>query len=219
VRAAFVVFLAISTTSGARQAFAQVPPSLSEALVRGDWVGEFAFDESTLFMRVNFTRTLAVLAGRADLPQDNASGLRLLDVELASEALFFGFAFRGDTARFAGRASVDTIEGELEIAGQPWPLRLMHRMEYDPAAVRRLAGNYRIAPDRVISMGPLDEASDWLAFFDSKTLRSSRGRRSTSIIRSRFAPTFIYSTRGTSALSPGACAASRLTKPCASMIT
>ncbi|HEY2954946.1 MAG TPA: alpha/beta fold hydrolase [Candidatus Eisenbacteria bacterium] len=40
-----------------------------------------------------------------------------------------------------------------------------------PAVVRRLAGNYRIARDRVVSMGPLDEAGGWLAFFDSKTRR------------------------------------------------
>jgi len=44
-------------------------------------------------------------------------------------------------------------------------------MAYDSAVVRRLAGNYRIAPDRVISMGPMDEAGGWLAFFDSKTRR------------------------------------------------
>jgi hypothetical protein len=44
-------------------------------------------------------------------------------------------------------------------------------MAYDSAAVRRLAGNYRIARDRVISMGPMDEAGGWLAFFDSKTRR------------------------------------------------
>jgi hypothetical protein len=44
-------------------------------------------------------------------------------------------------------------------------------MTYDSAAVRRLAGNYQIARDRVISMGPMDEAGGWLAFFDSKTRR------------------------------------------------
>ena len=44
-------------------------------------------------------------------------------------------------------------------------------MAYDSALVRRLAGNYRIARDRVISMGPMDEAGGWLAFFDSKTRR------------------------------------------------
>jgi pimeloyl-ACP methyl ester carboxylesterase len=44
-------------------------------------------------------------------------------------------------------------------------------MAYDSAVVRALAGNYRIASDRVISMGPMDEADGWLAFFDSKTLR------------------------------------------------
>jgi hypothetical protein len=48
---------------------------------------------------------------------------------------------------------------------------MIHRMAYDSAVVRPLAGNYRIASDRVISMGPMDEAGGWLAFFDSKTRR------------------------------------------------
>jgi dienelactone hydrolase len=44
-------------------------------------------------------------------------------------------------------------------------------MPCDSAAVRRLAGNYRIARDRAISVGPIDEAGRCLAFFDSKTRR------------------------------------------------
>lgn len=45
------------------------------------------------------------------------------------------------------------------------------RMPYDSAFVRAIAGNYHIEPDRVISMGPMDEAQGWLSFFDSKTRR------------------------------------------------
>ena len=45
-------------------------------------------------------------------------------------------------------------------------------MKYDSALVRGMAGNYQIAADRVISMGPFDEADGWLAFFDSRTHRT-----------------------------------------------
>lgn len=60
-----------------------------------------------------------------------------------------------------------TILGGRTARGQSPPVR----MAYDSALVRALAGNYRIAADRVISMGPMDEADGWLAFFDSRTLR------------------------------------------------
>jgi dienelactone hydrolase len=45
-------------------------------------------------------------------------------------------------------------------------------MKYDSAVVRSMTGNYQVAADRIISIGPFDEADGWLAFFDSKTHRA-----------------------------------------------
>jgi hypothetical protein len=47
----------------------------------------------------------------------------------------------------------------------------IHRMPYDSALIRPLAGTYRISRDREIAMGPFDEANGWLSFFDTKTRR------------------------------------------------
>jgi pimeloyl-ACP methyl ester carboxylesterase len=52
------------------------------------------------------------------------------------------------------------------------PSSQLRKMPYDSAFVQSLAGNYRIDPDRVISMGPMDEADGWLSFFDSQTRRA-----------------------------------------------
>jgi uncharacterized protein len=139
--------------------------------LHGDWVGQFTVGDSTLFVRVRFADATTGVEGSADLPQDNEWNLTLADLRLTPESLAFGFEFRGDTARFEGRAEADSIEGELRVGGKRGPFRLIHRMPYDAAVVQRLAGNYRIARDRVISMGPLDEAGGWLAFFDSKARR------------------------------------------------
>jgi dienelactone hydrolase len=165
------VFLTLTSAPGTAQASAQDPPSLMSSLVSGDWVGEFALGDSAMFVHARFTGTPWAMTGSADLPQDGAWGLGLVDVELLSDALFFGFSFRGNTVRFEGRVDGGAIDGEIEIDGKPRSFHLIHRMAYDPAVVRRLAGNYRIARDRVISMGPMDEADGWLAFFDSKTRR------------------------------------------------
>lgn len=166
-----MVFLTITTTLGAAKASAQ-DPSLSpeESLFSGDWVGQFPDGDSAMFVRLQFADTPAV-SGSADLPQDNTWGLDLFDVRSTLGSLSFGFVFRGDSARFEGRADKDAIDGELRVAGKPVAFHLIHRMAYNSAVVRRLAGNYRIARDRVISMGPMDEASGWLSFFDSKTRR------------------------------------------------
>ena len=150
---------------------AQESPTTQESLCRGDWVGQFAAGDSAMFIRVRFTLEPPVLSGSADLPQDNNWGVQLSQVDWTPASLVFSLVLRGDTARFEGRAGRDSIDGTIRVGGRPGAFHLIHRMAYDSSAVRRLAGNYRIAADRVISMGPMDEASGWLAFFDSKTRR------------------------------------------------
>jgi len=153
-------------------ASAQIPPSSAkDPLFHGDWVGQFTVGESTMFVRARFTDASPGLGGSVDLPQTNSWALRLLDVRLTPPSLSFAFVFGGDTARFESRADHDSIHGTLRVGGKAGSFHLIHRMAYDSAVVRRLAGNYRIASDRVIAMGPMDEAGGWLAFFDSKTRR------------------------------------------------
>ncbi len=168
----WVVSLVMIATFGATNASAGTEPAATpESLCRGDWVGQFALSDTTTFLRVQFTYEAPALNGSADLPADNAWGVKLSEVRLAPRSLSFGFAYGGDTARFDGQAERDSVHGELRTGGKQGRLHLIHRMAYDSTVVRRLAGNYRIAEDRVLSMGPMDEAGGWLAFFDSKTRR------------------------------------------------
>ena len=146
-------------------------PASPQPVLRGDWVGQLTVGDATTFVRARFTEDAAGVKGSLDLPQDDSRDVGLIDLRFLPPSLSFAFPFRGNTARFEGRADGDGIRGKLRTGGKSGSLQLIHRMPYDPAAVRRLTGNYRIAPDRVISMGPLDEADGWLAFFDSKTLR------------------------------------------------
>jgi hypothetical protein len=148
-------------------AFAGVEASAQEALTRGDWVGQVTIHDSAMSVRARFTAGPSGLGGTIDLPRHGAQGLPLLEVRLVPPRLGFAFVFRGDTLRFEGRADPDS----LRVAGRSGSATLVHRIAPDSAALRRLAGNYRIGPDRVISMGPLDEAGGWLSFFDSQTRR------------------------------------------------
>lgn len=167
-----VRFLMVTATLVAVQTSAQhSSASPTEPLFSGDWVGQFMVGDSAIFVRARFTDASPEVRGSVDLPQSNSWGLRLFAVRLTPPSLSFAFVFRGDTARFEGRADRDSIHGDLRVGRKAGNFHLIHRMAYDSAAVRRLAGNYRIARDRVISMGPMDEAGGWLAFFDSKTRR------------------------------------------------
>ena len=153
-------------------ASAQTPSSSpNQPLFQGDWVGQYTSGDSTMFVRACFTPGSPEAGGAIDLPQSNSWDLKLFNVRLTPRSLSFAFVFGRDTARFEGGAGRDSVLGALRVGGRSGTLRLIHRMAYDSAVVRRLAGNYRIASDRVISMGPMDEADGWLAFFDSKTRR------------------------------------------------
>lgn len=153
-------------------AFGQTPPSSPRQLLfSGDWVGQITVGDSAMFVRARLTDASPAVRGTVDLPRRKAWDLRLFDIRLSPPSLSFAFEVRGDTARFEGRADQDSIHGDLRVGRNAGTLHLIRRMAYDSAAVRRLAGNYRIARDRVISMGPLDEAGGWLAFFDWKTRR------------------------------------------------
>jgi dienelactone hydrolase len=168
----YLLFLTTMATLAAVETSAQHAPALSkEALLSGDWVGQFTVGDSAVFVQTRFTDAFPDVSGSIDLPQTSSWGLALLDVRLTLPSLSFAFVLGGDTARFEGRADQDGIHGGLYIGGKAADVQLIRRIPYDPATVRRLAGNYRIAPDRVISMGPLDEAGGWLAFFDSRTRR------------------------------------------------
>jgi len=163
--AAFLVLAAIFATGTAS------PQGTPTAIFGGDWVGQITLGDSVRFVHARFTGTSDSAGGSVDLPQDNAWGVDLFDVRPTSRSLSFGLVIRNDTARFVGHRDRDSISGALSVGARPATLVLIHRMAYDSAVVRRFAGNYRIAPDRVISMGPMDEASGWLAFFDSRTRR------------------------------------------------
>ncbi|MGH7724433.1 MAG: alpha/beta hydrolase family protein [Candidatus Eiseniibacteriota bacterium] len=167
-----VVFVMLAAPLGSGNAFAQDPSkSPEESLFSGDWVGQIAVGDSTSFVRMRFTGSPPDVKGVADLPEHNDWGLSLFDVRWVPPSLSFAFPLRADTARFEGNVKDGAIDGTLRVHERRGECHLIHRMAYDSSIVRRLAGNYRIAHDRVISMGPMDEASGWLAFFDSKTLR------------------------------------------------
>jgi dienelactone hydrolase len=162
---AFLSLLSLSLSSS--NARAQTAASISV----GDWVGELRRGDSSTFMHVKFDETASPPKALADFPLENRWNVQLTGLHTVGSNLSFGIPRAADTARFEGAVKSDVIDGAIRGATIDGRLHLIHRMAYDSAVVRPLAGNYRISPDRVISMGPMDEANGWLSFFDSKTRR------------------------------------------------
>ena len=140
-------------------------------LLQGDWVGEIRVDGKPTFVRARFEKDSVGPVVTLDLPTTQTWGVRARLSAGPDNALAFLFPFGPDTAHFKGTSSASSVDGRVRLAAGEGRLHLVHRMAYDSAFVRSLAGNYAIAADHIISMGPLDEAGGWLSFFDNKTLR------------------------------------------------
>ena len=142
-------------------------------LFQGDWVGEIrvAGAPAPTFVRARFTRDSVGPLAVLDMPTTQTWGVSARLSTSAGDALSFHFPFGSDTAYVEGTSSSSTVDGSVRVAARDANLHLVHRMAYDSAFVRSLAGNYALAADHIISIGPMDEAGGWLAFFDSKTLR------------------------------------------------
>jgi dienelactone hydrolase len=140
-------------------------------LSSGDWVGQIRTGDVPEFAHVRFAADTVGARVVIDLPSSNKWGIRGVLRRGDAGRLEFAFPLAGDTAAFVGSASPDSIDGTIRGGARAGTLHLVHRMAYDSAVVRPLAGNYAIDAGRMISMGPMDEASGWLSFFDSQTLR------------------------------------------------
>jgi dienelactone hydrolase len=159
---AFLAFL----LAGA-DALPQTPASISS----GDWVGELRLGTSSTFIHVKFNGSASPPTAEADLPLENRRNIPLGNLRVIGPVVSFSMPLPSDTAHFHGDLKADVIDGEIQRRGGAGHLHLIHRMAYDSTLIRPLAGNYRISPKRVISMGPMDEANGWLSFFDSQTRR------------------------------------------------
>ena len=151
---------------------AHLSPSAGEnPLSRGDWVGELRMKDSTQYVHLRFLGDTTGAEAFVDLPQDNSWNVSAPFRVLSDGGLEIDLPLGRDTVLLRGTVGDHEINARGPLAGATASLRAIRRMPYDSAKIRPLAGNYAIARDRVISMGPMDEANGWLAFFDSKTLR------------------------------------------------
>ncbi|HJP85886.1 MAG TPA: alpha/beta fold hydrolase [Gemmatimonadaceae bacterium] len=140
-------------------------------LFLGDWVGEIRVGGAPTFIHARFSKDSIGPAVSLDMPTTQTWGVAARLSVGAGDNFGFDFPFGRDTAHFDGTTTAISVDGRVHLGKTAGTLRLLHRLAYDSAFVRSLAGNYELAPDHIISMGPLDEAGGWLSFFDNKTLR------------------------------------------------
>ena len=140
-------------------------------LFQGDWVGNIRVGGATTFIRARFAQDSVGRFVSIDMPTTQTWGVRGTLSANSGSQIGFDFPFGTDTAHFEGTSTPSSVDGRVRLSKGEGTLKLLHRLAYDSAFVRSLAGNYALGPDHIISMGPLDEAGGWLAFFDNKTLR------------------------------------------------
>jgi len=145
-----------------------IVPRTQRPVTAGDWVGQIRIGDRSQFIRLHFASDTS---GRADLPLEGHWGMPLVQFRRSGNSVSFGVPAPGDTLVLTTSLGADSLTGRVESQRGSGTFRAIRRMPYDSARIRPLAGTYRIAEDREIAMGPLDEADGWLAFFDTRTRR------------------------------------------------
>lgn len=135
----------------------------------GDWVGQLRIGDSARFMRLRFSSDTS---GRMDLPLEGRWDVHLTALQRSESSLSFTAPIPDDTLTFAVSLDADSLTGTVQSSHGAGSFRAIHRMAYDSALIRPLAGTYRISKGREIAMGPFDEADGWLSFFDTGTRRT-----------------------------------------------
>lgn len=135
------------------------------------WLGEFTVAGKSTAMLVHPRYEATDATSTVDLPTMKAQDVPLTGITFT--AAHAGFQFQGgpDLYTFDGTREDRKLSGTMLQGKQPGTFTLVQALPADRATADRFAGSYEIAPDRVIDLGPMDEAGGMLVFIDHKTLR------------------------------------------------
>ena len=138
------------------------------------WVGEFTLQGKATALVLRGPAVTEVADSEtppsADLPGFGARGVPVS--AFAREADILRFQFEGPPGRFvfSGRVAAGRVTGTVVQGDASGAFSLVETLPITPALGDAIAGNYEVAPNRVIEIGWMDELGG-LVFLDQKTLR------------------------------------------------
>ena len=135
------------------------------------WLGQFTVGGKATPIIVHDRSATPGAPSAIDMPMNNARGIPLAKFSMTPAGGRFDVQGGPELLTFAGKRSKGRIDGKVMQGGKSGSFTLIQAHPMNPADNALYAGSYRIAPNHVIDMGPMDEAGGMLVFVDQKTLR------------------------------------------------
>jgi pimeloyl-ACP methyl ester carboxylesterase len=146
-----------------------LPCHAAQQPLEGDWVGGFMFDGTWAAVNVRFRTEQNGINGAADIAipsRENAAGAALTAISIKSSRLYFEIPRDSGKIVFDGQLKEHTIVGTYQYAGSSGVLGLTRSVTITLDVKSKLYGAYRIAPNKVISIGDTPDGGNSLWYID-----------------------------------------------------
>lgn len=138
----------------------------------GQWVGEFRAGEKSTFIRLDISEKDNQTTAFFDAPTENIYRSVIKDLKIVSSSVSFAITLKNQNFRFRGTTNKNGLTGTVESENERGKFEFIRTFNLSPKTIAEYTGNYQIAPDRIISIGPFDEVGGNLTFLDLKTDRA-----------------------------------------------
>jgi uncharacterized protein len=127
-----------------------IAAAATPAVVEGDWIGGFDAHDGTVFISARLERNGETLTGEVDLPLRGDRKIPLKNVSASDSRLSFEVPGASGNLLFEGRHQNGMMSGSVRQATSSSRFELIKLFATSPETITQIAGNYELAPGRVI---------------------------------------------------------------------
>ncbi|MDQ3802187.1 MAG: alpha/beta fold hydrolase, partial [Acidobacteriota bacterium] len=134
--------------------------------------GEFTAGGKNTFTRLNISEKDGQTIATFDAPTADIYRSAVKDLKYESTNVSFTISLKNQNFRFKGTMDKNRITGAVESDDERGRFEFIKTLSLSADLTAEYTGNYEIAPDRIITIGPFDEVGGNLTFLDLKTDRA-----------------------------------------------
>lgn len=148
------------------------PCHAQQPSLAGEWVGGLDTGRQWLDIKVRFPKDGAA-GGAIDLPQYNLIDQPLVNAGVTADRVHFEWP-RGErgTATFDGEFTEGGLSGRYQRGDIRSTFYLVRALKIAPTTYDKYFGNYRLGPDRFLTIGVEGDDAPRLSYVDTKTRRA-----------------------------------------------
>lgn len=144
----------------------------STAVLDGNWIGELAIGKKRVFMRLSAAEKDGKTTVLCDVPSENVFETAAENFKIENGRINFSVALKSQTIAFAGNIENNKLWAVATAKSLRGKAEFVKLADVSAALKDEYTGTYRIANDRLVTLGAFDEVGGNLTFLDLKTRRT-----------------------------------------------